>query len=77
MWCVGRTCLVTLRGGKTRMLPDKTPVHSFHWEQPTPPPKATQCKDNQKEAGDRSIHPFVCVGLRVYPLSTHCGAYLR
>lgn len=31
------------------MLPDKTPVQSFQWDEPAAAPKATQCRENQKE----------------------------
>jgi hypothetical protein len=41
--------VLTVLDGKTRMLPDKTPVQSFHWDQPTAPPHAPQCEDTHKE----------------------------
>ena len=31
------------------MLPDKTPVQSWAWDHPTPPPKAPRCVEGQKE----------------------------
>ena len=37
--------------GKTRMLPDKTDMMSFQWDQPTPPPKPAKCVEGQKEVG--------------------------